>query len=252
MLDASVHQAGPARAVNIPFSLPEVSTFHYSSTFCVCCGSGYKTATVIYSLTLRSVTAVACSLGGPALIRLLPHASKVLFLAPSVTFIFLCVSNVSWTNERICAKFTLKTCLVPRSDEFECQGQRSRSPGTKDALSSPVTPPPAAYTNGMRSLQTSCSGSGRHHSVPSRGGVVMFSSVFISTQSWRSDRVSRGTQRVLYTSISAETDNFRYAYSEVINRHRRRHLFVGPTTVACTYGSGDFILIYGHNKISIL
>ena len=30
------------------------------------------------------------------------------------------------TAERICAKFTRKTCLVLRSDEFECQGQRSK------------------------------------------------------------------------------------------------------------------------------
>jgi len=42
--------------------------------------------------------------------------------------------------ERICARFTGKTCLVPRSDEFECQ--RSTSPGTKKnekLLSSPLT-----------------------------------------------------------------------------------------------------------------
>ena len=38
------------------------------------------------------------------------------------------------TIDRICIKFTRKTCLVLRSDEFECQGQRSRSPGTKNAL----------------------------------------------------------------------------------------------------------------------
>jgi len=35
------------------------------------------------------------------------------------------------TAERIYAKFTRKTCLILRSDEFECQGQRSRSPRTK-------------------------------------------------------------------------------------------------------------------------
>jgi len=28
--------------------------------------------------------------------------------------------------ERICAKFTEKSSLVPRSEEFECQGQRSK------------------------------------------------------------------------------------------------------------------------------
>jgi len=40
----------------------------------------------------------------------------------SVVFFFLCVWNVSGTAERICAKFTRKTCLVRRSDEFEDQG----------------------------------------------------------------------------------------------------------------------------------
>jgi len=39
------------------------------------------------------------------------------------------------TAEHICAKFTERTCLVSCLDEFECQGQRSRSPGTKNALS---------------------------------------------------------------------------------------------------------------------
>jgi len=38
------------------------------------------------------------------------------------------------TAEQICAKFTWKTCLVLHSDEFERQGQRSRSPGTKNVL----------------------------------------------------------------------------------------------------------------------
>ena len=40
-----------------------------------------------------------------------------------------CVWNISGTDERICAKFTRKTGLVPRSDEFE--GQRWRSQGQK-------------------------------------------------------------------------------------------------------------------------
>jgi len=47
---------------------------------------------------------------------------KVLFLVPFVSF--LCVWNVSGTAERICAKFTRKTCMVPLSGEFEGQGQR--------------------------------------------------------------------------------------------------------------------------------
>jgi len=48
---------------------------------------------------------------------------KVLFLAPSVWFF---VWNISGTAERICAKFTRKVCFVPRLEEFEGQGQRSK------------------------------------------------------------------------------------------------------------------------------
>jgi len=57
---------------------------------------------------------------------------KVLFLALSVTFLF--VYEISrevgeGTAERICAKFTQKTCLGPCLDEFEGQGQRSKGQG---------------------------------------------------------------------------------------------------------------------------
>ena len=75
---------------------------------------------------------------------LLPHASKVLFLVLSVASFLYCFGCrekfVSGTAGRICANFTGKTCLVPRSDEFECQGQRLRSLGTKTrfALPSPL------------------------------------------------------------------------------------------------------------------
>ena len=34
-------------------------------------------------------------------------------------FLFVCHSNISQMVERICAKFTEKTCLVPCSDKFE-------------------------------------------------------------------------------------------------------------------------------------
>ena len=53
---------------------------------------------------------------------------------------FVCVWNISGTAERICAKFTRKTCLVPRSEgsgKVEGQGQRSRSPGTKTTFFDP-------------------------------------------------------------------------------------------------------------------
>jgi len=36
------------------------------------------------------------------------------------------------TAERICAKFTWKTCLVLRLDDFECQGEKSKVKVTRD------------------------------------------------------------------------------------------------------------------------
>ena len=47
---------------------------------------------------------------------------------------FVCVLNISELAERICAKFTRKTCFVPCLDEFEGQRQRSRLPGIKDGI----------------------------------------------------------------------------------------------------------------------
>ena len=62
-------------------------------------------------------------------------------LAPSVCdFLFVYIWNISGTAEQICAKFTRKTCLVRRSDEFEGQGQRSRPPGQKPAFMSLSAP----------------------------------------------------------------------------------------------------------------
>jgi len=53
-------------------------------------------------------------------------------LALSVCGFFVCVRNISGTAERICVKFTPKTCLVTRSDEFESQGQWSKVKVTRD------------------------------------------------------------------------------------------------------------------------
>jgi len=58
---------------------------------------------------------------------------KVLFLALSVTFLFEYEISRE-TAEQICAKFTRNMCLVPCLDELECQGQRSRSPCTKNGF----------------------------------------------------------------------------------------------------------------------
>jgi len=52
-------------------------------------------------------------------------AEGSVFGAVSLCF-FACVWNISGTAERICAKFTRKTCLIPRSDDFwrsEVKGQ---------------------------------------------------------------------------------------------------------------------------------
>ena len=56
-------------------------------------------------------------------------------------FLFVCESNISGTAEQICTKFTRKTCLVPRLDEFEfeCQGQTSRSLENKHVVCIPIT-----------------------------------------------------------------------------------------------------------------
>ena len=45
---------------------------------------------------------------------------------------FVCVGNISGTTERICAKFTRKTCLVRRLEEFEGQVQMSKVKVTRD------------------------------------------------------------------------------------------------------------------------
>ena len=72
-------------------------------------------------------------------LRWLPHSVNcVRFCFGDVCdFIFCSVRNISGTAERICAKFTGKMCLVPRSDKFEGQDQRPRSPRTKTAFFGP-------------------------------------------------------------------------------------------------------------------
>jgi len=49
--------------------------------------------------------------------------------------VLLFVYERSWgITERIYAKFTRNTCLVPSLDEFEGQRSRSMSPGTKSGI----------------------------------------------------------------------------------------------------------------------
>jgi len=66
---------------------------------------------------------------------LLPHAVNCgrfcFWRRPSMVVFFRLCMKYSETAELICAKFTRKTCLAPRSDELEGQGHRSRSSWTK-------------------------------------------------------------------------------------------------------------------------
>jgi len=57
------------------------------------------------------------------------------------------------TAERICAKFTTKTCLVLRSDEFECQSQRSKVKVTRGKTRCALRTPQPCGRNGTASLQ---------------------------------------------------------------------------------------------------
>ena len=72
---------------------------------------------------------------------------KVLSLALSVTFLFVCVRNISGTAERICTKFTRKMCLSLAGSRWnvKVKGQRSRSPGTKTAFFGPFGSLRAVY-----------------------------------------------------------------------------------------------------------
>jgi len=71
---------------------------------------------------------------------------KVLFLALSITFsfiqFFVCESNIYGTAEWICAKFTGKTCLVPRLEYLNVKvtDHRLRLPGTKTHCPLPSPP----------------------------------------------------------------------------------------------------------------
>jgi len=66
---------------------------------------------------------------------LLPHAvdcGGFCFSARSVCGFLFVIWNISGTVERNCAKFTRKTCLVPRSEKFVGQDQRSKVKGYQE------------------------------------------------------------------------------------------------------------------------
>jgi len=63
------------------------------------------------------------------ILSFLSLASRVLFLAPFVTFLFVCALYIAGMAERICANFTGKSAWTNLN--VKVKGQRSRSPGTK-------------------------------------------------------------------------------------------------------------------------
>jgi len=75
---------------------------------------------------------------------------------PSILWLICFVHEISQKPlNGFVTKFTRKTCLVPYSEEFQGQGQRSRSPGTKTAflaLSATCT----RFMFGKTSLASSC------------------------------------------------------------------------------------------------
>jgi len=92
--------------------LSYLSGLMFSSTQTACCAC-FTVVSIQLTASCRSFTARS-------------ELLKVLFLAPSDCFC-LCyfMYEVSrGSAERICTKFTQRTCLVPRSDEFEGQGHK--------------------------------------------------------------------------------------------------------------------------------
>jgi len=80
------------------------------------------------------------------------HASKVLFLVLSVTFLVVClfVPQISgeWLNRFVPNSHGRRVwSLTQMSLNVKVKGQRSRSPGTKNALNTLITP--REHTNGM-------------------------------------------------------------------------------------------------------
>jgi len=94
------------------------------------------------------------------------------FIAMYVTFLFVPQFRKYFGNRwtYFCAKFTEKTCLDPRSDEFERQAQKSKVKITRDGF-------PAHWQCIVRgrvrpTLQMTSTSSRRNHSVASGGDRV--------------------------------------------------------------------------------
>jgi len=130
----------------------------------------------IYAYTL-AYTAVGChgeewiqipASHRPDLVFQFLYCTQVTFCFSAVCDFFYSVreSNISGTAERICAKFTEKMYLVPRSDDSECQGQRSKVKVTRDKKRAVRSHHPRQPRNESRWLQITS------RTIPSLPGVI--------------------------------------------------------------------------------
>ena len=105
-------------------------------------------------------------------------AEGSVFGAVSLWF-FVCVWNISGAAERICAKFTRKTCLVPRSN-FKVKVKGPLRGTKKRGFNSHH---PRQRRNGTRSTQMTSRSGRRDHSVAA--GVI--SAAFTEVSSLKTD-----------------------------------------------------------------
>jgi len=118
----------------------------------------------ILFLTLISLWEIALCL---YILWFVYFSSKVLFFSDDWLFVFfVCASNISGTAERIYAKFTQKTCLVPRSHQFHVKAKGQGHGRQKRAVHSHH---PRQRQNGTCLLQITSGSSGRDNSVAAGG-----------------------------------------------------------------------------------
>jgi len=118
----------------------------------------FYTFAIRHKLSVKTVSEVCC--------YRTHELRKVLFFGAVDDFcFFVCESHISG----ICAKFTGKTCLIPRSEEFECQGPWSKVKiaGTKNAMCTPIT----LGSDGMERARCKCHAAAGG-TIPSLPGLI--------------------------------------------------------------------------------
>jgi len=150
--------------------------------------------------------------------------------------LFLCESNISGTAERIYDKFIRKTCLVPRSDEFEYQGQRSRSTGTKTHCALPSPPAATEWNalpgNNVMQQQTGPFRRCRGRLISAACVRFMFGKTSLALVQTRSR--STGTKNALCTPITSGSDGMeraRWKYYTTPTTHSRHLRLISQVTL---------------------